>query len=220
VQIGAAIVNQLTQTTYEGSRSPFVDGLLMAWLGCIFLAIYSPLAAIYLVPYRVVARVVGRPRFLAYALACLAALGLWAFSPSRDPLALVAATAILLGYAAIVPLPGVGLEAFPTLVRAAMFGILLSLIFYVGSLAAVVWALRKAARGAWIEAGVIATAATAVPSLGLLGDLFRDDVPSENYLATGLMLLGTAFGLGALVVGFWHDRRRAPDAPTRIATDL
>ena len=170
-------------------------------IGGIYLVMFSPLAAIYLIPYRVLIHVIGRPRSVALAAAGLVAVLIWSFAPERDVGRLAVGTLLLIGYAAVIRVPEQGFRTLPAAVQGAIVGILLTMIFpIVGSFAAIGWAAVNATRGRWAEAGAMAIAGTAGPGLLMLADLFREDVPSSNRLATGLLLMGTVFGASLLAI--------------------
>lgn len=185
----------------SSGRNPVTEALGPAILGGIYLVVGSPVVLLYLVPYRIAVRFLGRPRRIAIAGALLVAVLIWFASPSRDVAVLAGAVLVLVGYAVILRLPGEGLDAVPRAVRGAVLGILLSFVWVIGSFVAVLWGAVLTKRGSWVEAGAIAIAGTMGPAVLLFFDLFRDGVPDANYLVTGLLLSGTAFGIGLLVVG-------------------
>lgn len=164
--------------------------LLGGWIATFF----SPVLAAVLVVYRVTVELLGRPRLVAVTMATLVTAILTAMTGTPDTTAITALAISSLGYAAILLVPGRTLGGLRPMVRGVVAGLALSCIWLVGSVTALVLAAVRMNKGQQTEAVVLATAGTALPALTLFIDLFRPDVPAENYLVTGLLLAGFVAG--------------------------
>lgn len=199
LQVAFGLARLVLGIPSNSGGNPLEEALGWAIAGGMYLFLFSPMALLFLVPYRL-ALLARRdtPRAMAFATAAVIAGALWLFAPQRELVGLVGATTALAGYAAIIRLPGDDLASLPSIVQHAISGLLLSLVWIAGSLVAVIVAAAQLRRGRVGEAGALALAGTAGPAVLLFLDLFRDDVPRANYLVTAVLLAGAAFGFGLL----------------------
>ena len=181
------------------SGDPATQVLGVAVMTCFFSAFYSPLLVVVLIPYRLIVRFVGRPRAVAFGMALTITAMVGVLVPRVDYASVGVLGIALLGYAALLRVPGQTLAEIPSAVRGLIVGLTLSTVWIIGSLIALGWAIRRAALGDWAEAGAVAVAGTAVPAVLLFMDLFRVSVPEQNYMITALLLSSLASGVVALV---------------------
>jgi hypothetical protein len=206
-----AILAGVAQLAVQGSMGGLGELLRWALFAPMYLVFYAPAGAVLLVPYRVLVRVTRRPRPTAFAFAGVLTLLLALFAPDSNPMRLGLFGLGAGGFAAIVRLPGEqsyrsGLGSLNPAVRGAVVGLLLSFVWILGSVAAVANSVYRARRGALAEAGALAIAGTLLPGVLLFLDLFRDGVPSVNYLVTGALLAGAALGFVLLGAALWGRR--------------
>ena len=153
---------------------------------------------IVLAVYRGTTRAVGHPRAMAYLVAGATA-SLILLVPRAEPTWFAIAGAVALSYAAILRMPGQGLDTLPTPIRASVIGLSLSLYWLVGSVAAIWIAVDEHRHGRQGTAGWILVAGTVLPAILLFADLWRDDVPALNYVIT--VAFGAVALLGLAILG-------------------
>ena len=159
----------------------------------------SPLVAVVLVPYRIVVHVLGRPRAIALIFAIAAAGVAPLLLPQVEPSNLVVLGLVILGYAALLRMPGQTLAGLPAWLRGSVVGLALSQVWIAGSVVGLARAAYRTTHGAKLEGGAIAFGATVIPTMLLFADLFREGVPAENYVITTVLAAGSAFGLFQMV---------------------
>jgi hypothetical protein len=102
----------------------------------------------------------------------------------------------MVGYGAIVRVPGDDFASLPPWLAGTIVGLALSAVWLVGSIVGLVYGLYRAASpetrtyGGWV-----CVASSIMPGLMLFADLFRSHVPADNYVITAILLIGTVMGL-------------------------
>ena len=193
------------------SGNPVMQVIGWVTFGGWIAAFYSPSLILILAPYRVVVHLVGHPRALAFVILPVGLTVLaGAVMPLREPLSVFLVAAECFGYSLLFRIPGQTLTTFPSAVRGLIRGVALSCVWLVGSIVAVAWAIYRATRGDWTEAGAMIVAGTAGPTILLFVDLFRDDVPGANYIITAGLLASLLVGVAALCAAPLRGRVRPP----------
>jgi hypothetical protein len=196
---------------------PIAQVLGWAMFGGWFAAFAAPLVAVVLLPYRVIVHVAGHPRLIALAIGSLAAIGCVIALQDVEPSTLLVIAALILGYAAIIRIPGDDLTSLPRWLSGTIVGLALSAIWLIGSIAGIALGAYRASRGDALEGGAIAFASTAVPGAMLFADLFRDSVPVGNYVIVAMLLGGIALSVWLLLKSQrpHPPERRRPKSPSR-----
>ena len=200
----------------DGSVAAGWDGnpveQVVGWavLGGWMASIYSPLSVVILVPYRVASHITGHSRLLAFAFALIGIVICRAVGPDLDPGTILVLAVYFAGYAAVIWLPGQASKEPSPALKGAVIGIALSTIWIVGSVLSIGWGTYRASKGDRIAGGALSLFGCLVPGMMLFADLFRADVPGENYLVTALLVGGLVWGTVLMLRRSHRSRVIAP----------